>query len=101
MASEASTVSGQPRPSHIGTSLVESTKNTCFPGQPLRAKGWPPINQDVIRYMDARIIQLITIIAQMVANLSQVNEMPVPNTMQELDLNIPRLNEMREELDPS
>ena len=47
--------------------------------------------------MDARITQLATIVAQIVATLNQANGMPVPSAMQELGIKIPQPNERREE----
>ena len=90
MASEASTASGQPGPSHAGTCPIESTENTRPPGHPQRARGRPPINRDAIRNVDACITQLTIVVAQMVATLNQANGMPVPSVMQELGINIPQ-----------
>ena len=60
---------------------MESVNNTHPPGRPPRARGRPLINQDAIQNVDARITQLMTIGAQMVATLNQANEMLVPSAM--------------------
>lgn len=44
MAIEASTTSGQPGPSHAGTSPVEFEKNNRPPSRPPQERRRPPIN---------------------------------------------------------
>ena len=97
MASEASTAEGRPGPSRARTSHLESIENTRLPNRPPRARIHPPNNRDAIQNVDARTIELTTIVAQMAATLKQANRMPIPSTMQELGANIPQPNGRREE----
>ena len=81
MASEASTIDGQPGLSHVGTGYLESTENTRPPNRPPCARGCPPINWDAIQNVDARTTQLTVTVAQMAAMLNQVNGVPVLSMM--------------------
>ena len=101
MASEASTADGRPGPSHARIGHLESAENTRLLDRPPHIRGRPLINQDAIQNVDARIIELTAIVAQMAAALNQENEMPIPSTMQEHGANIPQLNGKREELNQS
>ena len=70
MASEASTADGRPRSSHAGTGHLESVDNTQLPDRLPRVRGRPLNNRDAIQNVDARIMELTTVVAQMAATLN-------------------------------
>lgn len=97
MASEASTVDDRSGPSYAETGHLEFAGNTRFLDRPPRVRGCPPNNRDAIQNVDACIIELTTVVAQMVNALNQENEVCVPGPTQEHGVNIPQANGRREE----
>ena len=96
MISEASTADGRPRPSHAGTIHLESVENNRPPDRPTCARSRHLINRDVIQNVDTHITQLTAAIAHMTAMLNQVNGVPIPSAMQEIDAKILRAHGRRE-----